>query len=404
MRSGPCLIPAKGASMHSAKAVLVMLLVVLLFGMVALPVLADGGGNNTVIGQDYTLKAGERLADNLVVVGGRVHLEADSVVEGDVVVMGGEANFEGLVQGDVVAFGGTVTLASTAVIQKDLVVFGSVRRDAGAQIKGNLVEGLEATKRLKTLPNLFNVRPGITPAPLTPPVRRAPQSAMNGFLKFVRDLVTLVAVLFVAALVAVMLPDNLKRVNRVMLQFSVFSMGIGLLTIVVVALAMGLSAILVLICVGVPLLIVLGLAFLLAALMGWVAAGKLVGEKVLQMLHVGPTSPLGEIVVGTLLLTVLSSVQCIGWLVTLVALSWGLGAVVLTRFGTQPYVPSATMAPFGVPPVPPTPPAPPVAPQPSVASQPQDGGLEPGVPGRRDTKPLDESLLNDDPGTPPGQG
>jgi hypothetical protein len=402
MRSGPCLIPAKGASMRNAKVVCVVLLVVMLFWTVALPVLADGGGNNTIIGQDYTLKAGESLTDNLVVVGGRVHLERDSVVEGDVVVMGGEATFEGTIQGDVVAFGGTVELASTAVIQKDLVVFGTVQRNAGAQIKGNVVEGLEATKRLKSLPGLFNVRPGLTPVPSAPTVRPAPQSAMSGFLKFVRDLVTLIAVLFVAALVAVMLPDNLKRVNRVMTQFSVFSLGIGLLTIVVAALLMGVSAVLVLVCIGVPLLIVLGLGFLLAALMGWVAAGKLVGEKVLQMLHVGQTSPLGEMLVGTLLITVLASVQCIGWLVTLVALSWGLGAVVLTRFGTQPYVPSASTAPFAVPPTPPVPPAPPA---PTAPAAPMGGGLEMpvDVPRRKDTKPLDESMLDDDPGTPAGQ-
>jgi hypothetical protein len=79
------------------------------------------------------------------------------------------------------------------------------------------------------------------------------------------------------------------------------------------------------------------LALVAGAVVGWVAAGLWLGQRLLWGLKVRTRSAVGEVVVGVFLLTFLARLPfCIGFLVALVFGSLGLGAVVLTRFGTRP--------------------------------------------------------------------
>jgi len=356
----------------------VIVCLVLVLWLAAWPVLADDGGRTALFGQDYTLEPGERLDHDLLVFGGRVHLKRDSLVEGDVLITGGQAILEGRIKGDVLVLGGSAELAATAVIEKDLVVLGQLRRDQGATVKGNIVEGWEASGALSSVPGILGRQrwPQARPAPLpTRPWRRLGWS-WGGLWA---DLVGLLALLLGAALLLALLPDNLRRITRALEEQMAFCVGVGLLTIAVVAVG---SVILAVTCIGIPLALALGLALLLAALVGWVAAGQFVGRRVLQALQAKSQPPLVEIVLGVALISIAGKVPCIGWLFGLLALSWGLGAVVLTRLGTQPYPP---LAPFeDRPPVPSTPP-------PSAA------GVPPAPTGsarRGDTRPLDERTLD----------
>jgi len=120
----------------------------------------------------------------------------------------------------------------------------------------------------------------------------------------------------------------------VMSGSALLSLGVGLLTIL---LSMVLLPLLVLICIGIPVAIVLALALMIAGLVGWVAAGKVIGQKVLQVLHAGGQTPLVEVLVGVFLISVLAQVECAGPILSIALLGWGLGAVVLTRFGTVAY-------------------------------------------------------------------
>ncbi|MFQ5886112.1 MAG: hypothetical protein ACE5II_02635, partial [Anaerolineae bacterium] len=77
-----------------------------------------------------------------------------------------------------------------------------------------------------------------------------------------------------------------------------------------------------------------------AAIDGWIVLGSVVGERLLQAVKVAEPEPLASVLLGVFLLTLISATPlCIGFLFTLVAGSWGLGAVILTRFGTTPYPP-----------------------------------------------------------------
>ncbi|TPW07271.1 MAG: hypothetical protein FD129_2583, partial [bacterium] len=75
-----------------------------------------------------------RMGDNLIV-------EADEVVGGDAVSMGGDITVLGKVMGSVVSVGGDVTLGDSAFVGKDAVsVGGSVQRAETAIVAGEVVE------------------------------------------------------------------------------------------------------------------------------------------------------------------------------------------------------------------------------------------------------------------------
>lgn len=358
----------------------VVLFVIVALWPAALPVSAGRGGKTTVVAQDFTLGAGERLHDDLVALGGRVRLERESTVEGDVVLVGSEAEIAGQVEGDVVAFGSSVELAATAVVEGDVVVFGRLRRDPRADVRGSLVEGLEASESLRNMAGMFSGRPRIVPGRPVPVRPRV--GAPEWLVDVVRAVSTILAMLLVAMLVVTVLPENLDHITSVMVNSALVSLGTGVLT---VALVVVLVPLLTFICIGIPVAIVILIAVTLSALVGWVSTGCLVGRKLFEMLNVSRQSPLVEILGGTLLITLLSTIPCVGVLLATLLLSWSLGAVVLTRFGTAP---SPLWSPFS--------PGAVTPPDPGAASghDPRDrGGVS--TDRRGDTRKLDESALLD---------
>jgi hypothetical protein len=92
-----------------------------------------------------------------------------------------------------------------------------------------------------------------------------------------------------------------------------------------------------------PPLVLLALA--VAGLFGWAGVGALVGERFLKAVNARQATPVWSAALGTLLISLVAAglgfLPCIGvvaWIATFVVGCFGLGAVVLTRFGTRPYI------------------------------------------------------------------
>jgi hypothetical protein len=88
----------------------------------------------------------------------------------------------------------------------------------------------------------------------------------------------------------------------------------------------------------------LGLALFLPALVagvailfGWIAAGLLLGTKVLRAATKKEPTPVAAVAAGILVLTLVSNVPCIGWALAIAILMWSVGAVVQSYLGTRPY-------------------------------------------------------------------
>jgi hypothetical protein len=153
---------------------------------------------------------------------------------------------------------------------------------------------------------------------------------------FLHSLVTALAVAALGALVVVLLPNQARQVSATAEKSLLPSLGVGCLTVLV---ALPLFVLLVVLIVTIPAAILLPLALGAAWLFGWIALGWLVGERLLVALQARDAwrVPVITVIVGVLLLALVGAVPVIGWLIGLGAGLVGLGAVILTRFGTRAY-------------------------------------------------------------------
>jgi hypothetical protein len=163
-------------------------------------------------------------------------------------------------------------------------------------------------------------------------------SGLSSFWSFVQwvfgGVISAFAIAALALLIVLLFEKQVRATGTTLLAVPWASLGMGLLTFVAV---LAVSVILAITLCLSPLAVLLLLALCLALLLGWAVAGLLVGERILQALRVRDFSPLLAVGIGAVLLTLLSRLPCIGWLVGVLVGAAGLGAVVLTRAGTLPY-------------------------------------------------------------------
>jgi hypothetical protein len=372
----------------------VVALFILMLSM-ASPALAQGGdngGGQVTFGKDLVLNEGDVINDSVVVFGGNLVMAKGSRINGDTIVFGGNGRIDGEINGDTAFIGGGANLGPTARIDGDLsAVGGQLTIDKAAYVRGQVIQTSEFDGSRVPFPRI-----------LGPQVLQWNSSWNGGFHLFDRffSLIGGLVLWFVAALllaaigvaVVIFLPEPVEVVGNAITQAGPASFGLGLLTQIVAAALVVFFAIT--ICLS-PVSILLAAAMALAVLYGWIVAGYLLGRRLLKAVQKNGSepAPVAAAAVGifaaTLIpseLMVLGDIPCLGvlfWLtgagLWLVIASTGLGAVVLSRFGTQAYTAAPRRpAPPALPPTPPAPPAPPAppdapaAPAPETPSEPSD--------------------------------
>jgi len=307
-------------------------ILILLAGLVLLPlqaVQAKGLFDGPIFGENYTLKSGETLNNDLVVFGGSVSIEKDAKVNGAVVLFGGSLTLDGEVIKDVVVLGGAVKLGESSHIYGNLVTMGApVNRDSGAKVDGEVINK-------PTRPTLPNIPSG----PSVP-------SGVGNYTGPFWDLWDAVAAFLqsivsalLAMLIALFLPVQMRRISDGVLAQPLVSFGMGLLTLIlfiVVMVALGLfSAFIITLIVTLPLLIIVPIVFVIGMAFGFWSLGMEVGIRIGQMFKSEWPLPLAA-GLGVFLLSLVAHVPCFGGLFAGVISLAGLGAVVMTRFGTRP--------------------------------------------------------------------
>jgi hypothetical protein len=304
-----------------ASALLVSLIV--LTGM-GLPVAKAQGfdGDRVVLGENYVLRSGETLDGNLAVLGGTAAIETGAAVRGDVSVVGGVLTLDGSITGNLSLIGGSVHLGETAVVEGDLASFaGSVEQAPGAEVRGDIFSGVRTP-------------PQIQPSPVVPDIVDSEMTPRSWFARFFSwQLGTIGSILLMGLLGIVLVlvaPRAVGRVASATAMQPALTFGVGFLTLVVGAFA---GAILLIAC-GFGLLV--WLTLVIASVLGWIGVALWLGQRLLGALKLHTASTIGEVLIGVVAITFLARLPwCFGWLPWLLFVSWGLGAVVLTRFGTQ---------------------------------------------------------------------
>lgn len=329
------------------KHIFVALVMALLFATaVATPVFAQGprpgdrmctGGSivldaTSVVDNVFLFGCGARISSeahvqrDVISFGGQVVLEQGAQVDRSIIIIGsgGPIQISGNVGRDMVVVGSSLTLESSAVVGHDVIlVGGTLDRKEGAVVRGRIERG----------------QPSVTVSPGTP-FRNVGFGSPFDLFGIVRSLIS--GFLFTLGLVAVGMltvsfwPSQTSQVGRVALDSALPSLGVGCLT-VIVALTLGIGLIVTL--CGIPFAVVLFFALALAWLVGWIAVGQVAGRKILDPLHVRESlkTPVVAVIVGLILLALISLAPIIGWFISVITATIGIGAVVLSRFGTRPY-------------------------------------------------------------------
>ena len=330
------------------------LVLALLLGTAAVPAFAQQPGNDNnqvctggaltvepgtavnniaLFGCTGIVRAGATVSGSAVVLGGSLRIEQGAKVAKGVAILGGTVNIEGEVGGDVSVAGGTVILSDTSVVGGNVRISGgSLQRTASATVRGSVSQ--------ENNPHIPFGPPG---APAAPFPFGGFRPFTDGF-NFVRGIFSALAFAALGAVLIALFPVPVRRVSDTAEQQFVPSVGVGCLTVIVsIFLAVGLAITI----IGIPVVVLLAIVEAAAWVFGWISIGALAGGRILHALNARNVTPVLAVVVGVLVIALIAQIPVLGGLVGLVVGLLGLGAVILTRFGSRPYPLLATgVAPF----------------------------------------------------------
>jgi hypothetical protein len=313
--------------------------------------------SDTVIGED------EVVNNDVVVLDGDLEIRRAATVNGDVVVFNGDAIIDGRVNGSLTLFNGDLEAGRSASVGGECVLLNGELRGESTLSNCTAVENLElpplaipeipAIPELPTMPAMpaMPEMPEVpaVPAPVQPVVPdRVRDDGMSAGARLVGAFASTILFGIVAALVAVVMPNQLRQIVRTAREKPVVSAGAGVLTAIAVpsliVLLIPLSIILTFICIGLlgfPIMILLAIGLFAGMLIGWVTVGTWLGVRLFG--HGKDDRIVRSAVLGTALLTfVISLLGVIPFvfgetLLAFVLANIGLGAVALTQFGMKPY-------------------------------------------------------------------
>jgi len=268
-------------------------------------------GNLTVIGAEARLRSGSKLNGNLNVLGGKAVVERDALVNGDVSVTGGQLFINGHVFGDLNVLGGDVSLGKEARIDGKLHALG-----------GFVHQG--ATVFPAAPPNSFKAEP-----PAFGPFEESPyhpeRSILRIFWKITLALVQTLVLALLGGVAALFIPNVMREIAEVALGEWVASSAVGIAIVILLPIVFVAFLLTIVLLLAMPLVL---LIFAALALLGWLAIGLAIGER----LGLNLTLP-WQAAIGSGILAFLASmanfVPCIGWVVPAGITIWAMGAATL---------------------------------------------------------------------------
>jgi hypothetical protein len=247
-------------------------------------------------------------------IGRDVTIEAGTKVR-SVVTLGGQVTVSGTVEKSIVALGGSVVLTRTALVGGNVSAIGGVIVSArGAEVGGSLTE-INSSNLYETLATALS-------------------SEWKGWswVFAVISLSIFLVILLLALLITALLPKPVQTVSEAITEntFKVVLWGIlGLVTIAPLTLLLTISV------VGIALIPLQVIVVVCAVFLGFIAVGQRLGRAVLHLLKRPAPGPVRETFWGLILLWAIGWLPYVGWMVKASAIVLGLGATLVTRFGTH---------------------------------------------------------------------
>ena len=265
--------------------------------------------------------SGEVLNGIFLVVDGEAVLDRGARVEGPIYVLGGSTTINGQVDQDISVIGGNIRVGPQATIGGDLRVgSGELDLSPQAMIKGSVWKGPASDVQME---DIF---------PRVPPGERLAQL-----------LPWALVLAFLAYLSAVYMPRPVARISQAEVKHPVVCTAMGMLVGIVGPVLLVFMAFTVIL---IPATLIGLLIGVLTVAYGWIGFGTAFGRWLARRLDL-QIEQAGSAFLGTLvfmiLIDLISIIPFVGSLVALLAVTIGLGAVMLTRFGLREFVPAADL-------------------------------------------------------------
>jgi hypothetical protein len=270
--------------------------------------------------QDSTCTATQRGP----LVGQSLSVDGKEVMCGDLTLWGSTLDVAGQVHGTIRAFGSNINIAGT--VDGDLNLYGGMATlQPGSQVRGNINlfggrERLEAGSHLSGVVNNRSQRVSLWLPGLS-----------DGFaFPFWPMVIWVILGLALTSL----LPEHVMFVRTTVASRARRSLLLGLLSFL---LAPAVLLVLIALILPIPLAVLIAIGLIAAWALGTIAIGWLVGEYIMRAIAPRHNTRLAQVIVGLTVLVLVGSLPYIGWLISLGAGLLGLGAVLLSRFGTRLY-------------------------------------------------------------------
>lgn len=264
------------------------------------------------------------VARDVVIAGGNVEIAKEATVEGDLTTAGGDVDVRGSVKGSVHVGAGNVLIDSE--VGGDVhAASGDLKLGPNARIAGRVVHRGANVSRDPAA----EVAGGIERALVSSDKRR-------GFRDRVRSnsgggWFWTIGVLGLAALLAGAFPEPSKRVAAELRARPGLAFLFGFIVLVCVPIA---AVVFMITIIGIPVAIAVLLLYFVLLLVGYAAAGVMLGEAALQRFraqdaaHVGWR--IGAAVLAMLVIALLGRIPFLGGFIVFAALLAGIGAIVIT--------------------------------------------------------------------------
>jgi len=272
-------------------------------------------------------------------VGQSIHIPHDLAVTKAVSVWGG-VTVDGYVDDKVVTVGGNIVIGPDAIVRGDIVapIYGSIQIKSGAFVGGDVVSGLGGTIEIEDDAVVRGGRvsfafPGSAwLAPISINWEMHNLESRNLFLVlffrllgFLKDLISSYLVILLAPKAIGSIRGQLER-NPLISELA----GWGGLFGAVIA-----SVILFVTCVGILLIPFVLLLYWILLVVGMTAVYLFIGGWIRSKFQSNGYRPYLNVTLGVLVISLLSLIPVLGFLLEWLLAFAGAGAVILTRFGTQ---------------------------------------------------------------------
>jgi hypothetical protein len=271
------------------------LLALLLFFIAAGAMASNNDKSVIRIGKDVTIEKGQRVRS--------------------VLTLGGQITIHGTVEDGVLAVGGSVVLTKTAVVKGDVASVGGVIVMAkDAEIGGDLTE-INSTNFYETIMNSISS-----------------EWAGWSWVFALISLSILAVVLCMALLTAALLPKQVIAVSEAVRENTLKVILTGVLALVTIA---PLALLLTISVIGIALIPLEIILVVLTILLGFIAVSRLIGSWVFGLIGKSGTGVVRETFWGLVIIWIVGWIPYVGWMIKAIAIVLGLGAALITRFGTH---------------------------------------------------------------------